>query len=743
MSSKNEFDFTNIPGKSQILKNIKGEYEVKPLISIITPYYNADKYIFETANSIFNQTFPFWEWIIVNDGSTKENTKEVLDELQKKDSRIRILNKENAGPAAARYFGVENAQADIVFTLDADDLIINTMLECGYFSLLTNKEAIWAYTPIVTFGDNNYLYNPIFETFTEKKENLISVASFIRKDKFLELKTYKTLPKDVHEDWYMWLSFLSRGYFPIKMNFYGFWYRRMSTGRLGTINSNKSKTKIAESYLKKVKKNIKRRVGAIQFPISDEYEYNTYPEELEFYNFDFMNLDDSDSKKRILFIFPWCVIGGADKFNLDLIRHLKENGYKITVITTEPSEDLYSYEFRKDVDEFFDLSTFLAKKEWAGFISYIIRSRKIQLVFFSNSFYGYYCIPWLKCKYPKIPFVDYLHAEDWSWRDGSYPRDSIAVSRFLDKTYTCTNYLKEIMHGKMGKKVNNTEVVYIGADTDRFNTDINFEDEDEYREKFKGKKVILFPCRIVYLKRPLLVVDIIKKITSKNKDIVCLVVGDGEAKKEMQAKVKKEGLIEYFCFVPMREDIRVFYKIADLTLICSLTEGLTLTAYESMAFGVPVVTADVGGQKELVDNNCGKVIKKYQSVEKDLLNFYYSKEEINEYANAIEKIIYSDDYEEISKKCKYKILNGFSSNNMKDNMLEKLDSLIKSTSMVNENICKNEELASRYLVLFNECKKNIYFNPDIRNSKVPTKFRDFLWKFKIWQRIIKVIKRDR
>ena len=61
-----------------------------PIISIVTPYYNAEDYIKETAKSVLNQTFTFFEWIIVDDGSSKES-KEILKEIEEMDNRIKIL----------------------------------------------------------------------------------------------------------------------------------------------------------------------------------------------------------------------------------------------------------------------------------------------------------------------------------------------------------------------------------------------------------------------------------------------------------------------------------------------------------------------------------------------------------------------------------------------------------------------------------------------------------------------------
>ena len=98
-----EIDYSLIPGRE--LKRQQFEKDNKAIVSIITPYYNDSKYIDNTVNCILNQTFPYFEWIIVNDGSTNEEDINKLDSLEKLDSRIKIFHKENEGPAAARDFG--------------------------------------------------------------------------------------------------------------------------------------------------------------------------------------------------------------------------------------------------------------------------------------------------------------------------------------------------------------------------------------------------------------------------------------------------------------------------------------------------------------------------------------------------------------------------------------------------------------------------------------------------------------
>ena len=69
---------------------------------------------------------------------TKNGTKEILEEISKLDNRIKITYRENKGRIITRDEAIQKAQTDLIFTLDADDLIDETMLECAYWTLQTN-----------------------------------------------------------------------------------------------------------------------------------------------------------------------------------------------------------------------------------------------------------------------------------------------------------------------------------------------------------------------------------------------------------------------------------------------------------------------------------------------------------------------------------------------------------------------------------------------------------------------------
>lgn len=98
-------------------------------VSVITPAYNAGKYIRETIESILNQTFSEFEFIIIDDCST-DNTWEIIREYEAKDSRIRaIKNEYNLGIAGNRNKGLHLAQGEYIVWQDADDISLPTRVE--------------------------------------------------------------------------------------------------------------------------------------------------------------------------------------------------------------------------------------------------------------------------------------------------------------------------------------------------------------------------------------------------------------------------------------------------------------------------------------------------------------------------------------------------------------------------------------------------------------------------------------
>lgn len=109
-----------------------------PKISVIVPVYNSDNKIGRLLDSVLNQTFSDFEIIIINDGST-DNSQEIIDTFEKKDSRVFVLHQENKGVSAARNKGIEHAKGEYVVFYDSDDIVPQNALMALYNCAITEK----------------------------------------------------------------------------------------------------------------------------------------------------------------------------------------------------------------------------------------------------------------------------------------------------------------------------------------------------------------------------------------------------------------------------------------------------------------------------------------------------------------------------------------------------------------------------------------------------------------------------
>lgn len=101
----------------------------KPKVSVLMPAYNSEKYISEAIESILNQTYKDFEFIIINDGST-DKTANIIKEYAGKDKRIKFINhKKNTGISKTRNDLLKMAKGEYLAYLDSDDIAINTRLK--------------------------------------------------------------------------------------------------------------------------------------------------------------------------------------------------------------------------------------------------------------------------------------------------------------------------------------------------------------------------------------------------------------------------------------------------------------------------------------------------------------------------------------------------------------------------------------------------------------------------------------
>jgi len=126
----------------------------EPKISVIMSAYNAEKYIAEAIESILNQTFKNFEFIIINDCST-DNSLKIIKKYMKKDKRIILINnKKNFGRAKSRNRGLKIAKGKYIAILDSDDVSLSERFEKQYNFLEQHQDVFLVGTGSINIDEN-------------------------------------------------------------------------------------------------------------------------------------------------------------------------------------------------------------------------------------------------------------------------------------------------------------------------------------------------------------------------------------------------------------------------------------------------------------------------------------------------------------------------------------------------------------------------------------------------------------
>jgi glycosyltransferase involved in cell wall biosynthesis len=180
-----------------------------PLVSIIMPVYNTEKYLSNAVESILLQTYNNFELILVNDGSTDQSGT-ICDEFAKKDSRIKVIHQNNAGVSAARNTGIDNSMGKYIQFIDSDDNFEKNLLDIvvSEFESRNCDLVIFGYTnkgnhgprrsqvtsDMCIYKKEDFLYN--FYTDSNKNQliwycwNMMYRAAIIKKNKIYFNKDY-------------------------------------------------------------------------------------------------------------------------------------------------------------------------------------------------------------------------------------------------------------------------------------------------------------------------------------------------------------------------------------------------------------------------------------------------------------------------------------------------------------------------------------------------------------------------
>jgi glycosyltransferase involved in cell wall biosynthesis len=324
----------------------------------------------------------------------------------------------------------------------------------------------------------------------------------------------------------------------------------------------------------------------------------------------FTNRFEARGERHILLIGPWLRVGGADKVNLDLLDQLAARGWTATVATTISAEHEWLPLYVKRTPDVFPLHQFLRLVDYPRFLTYLIDSRRPDVVLLSNSELGYRLLPYLRSRSPGTTFVDFLHSEAPHWNEGGYPRFSVEYHSQLDFTITVSSHLRSWLVER-GIEPDRIDVSYANVDAERLAPD-SASRMCVRRELAipDDEPLLLFAGRVSEDKQPAVLAEALSLLARRGCRFTAVVAGGGPDLAWLEGHISARGLRRRVRLLGEVSHDRMIalMQAADVLFLPSRSEGIALTLYEAMACGVPVVAADVGGQAELVTPDCGILI---------------------------------------------------------------------------------------------------------------------------------------
>ncbi len=600
-------------------------------MSIVTPFYNISEIFHETARCVLSQTFQQFEWLIVNDKSTKPESLAILEKYRDLDPRVRVIDRPvNGGLSAARNTGYAAAKSDVVYQVDADDLAEPTYVEKCLWFLRTNPQYAFVKSYTSAFEGQEYAWYQGFEQGPRfLQENLVHVQALIRKSTWEAVGGFDEANRGGLEDWEFWLGSAEKGLWGATIPELLEWYRRRPNNQENWPNWCDPAKR--EAFVRKLHERYPRIfASAKHFPQPAAHwplPYEAVREQLPMTNPLAAKADD----KRLLLVLPWMTMGGADRYNVRLVQQLCKRGWQVTIACTMHGDYSWLPDFARLTSDIHILPNVARPCDQPAYLRYLIESRCPSTVLLTGSELGYRLLPYLRSVCPQPAYFDYCHIEEENWKNGGHPRSSAGVHDLVECSMVTSEHLKrwEVSRGGDASKI---EVVTINEDPASF--DVGPGARSAARAALgigPDERVVLFAGRLTQQKQPGVLAGALRRVLEGAKaagagGIVALIAGEGPDKalveRELHAwlrpapqagQASADGRMEGASRVHMlgsvpADGMPALYAACDVLFLPSEWEGISLAMYEAMAAGRATLGADVGGQRELVTPEVGVLL---------------------------------------------------------------------------------------------------------------------------------------
>lgn len=625
-----------------------------PKVSVIIPTYNRKEYLPRAIYSVINQTFKDFEIIVVDDGSSDETKEIVASFIKIFPDKIKYLYQENSGQPSALNRGIKVAKGEYVSFLDDDDVFLPRMLEkavhClvneGYDAVKTSCYKIYLDSNCNEIKrvliDRSYL-TEINNLFLELlKKNIIgNPTSLIKKFCLEEIGLFdSTLRRS--QDWDLWIRVAKSG-FRIKglgePLYEYFKFESRSSKRSTVLKTIECAYKIISKYSSEalnIDKGFRRiyadklwdmaRISIYEgncFRLSAKCVLTSLRYEVSFkriFNSIFSLIDkylqknEAGSFCNVLYVHGNSdIIGGQELSLISRIFGLNQLGYNCKVLI--PKLGVFSDMLNRQKIPFqtFLLSRFSKYWPFSYFktvfrIYFYCKKQKISILHCSGVYPAQYCLP--VSKFLRIPCVIHVNTTMYSRHDFNS-----SLVRYADAVFCISEAVREHVLKNSRCLASKVHLSYNGIVEASV-----FEPRQEVsvikkrygirsEERVVGQVSQVIPWKgIEYFVKA---VKIIKERFSNVRFILIGVAPCGHEKymKEIKDLINKLGLSNDIILTGFVENVYDYMRMLDVSVLCSLEEGLGRSLVESSALGKPIVGTRVAGIPEtMVENKTGLLV---------------------------------------------------------------------------------------------------------------------------------------
>lgn len=297
-----------------------------------------------------------------------------------------------------------------------------------------------------------------------------------------------------------------------------------------------------------------------------------------------------DRPRAVLFGLHWLELGGAERWALECIAAAKEAGFVPIVLTDRASSSPWVTREEMAGAVFVPITSPLEAHQDAALLNGLFDTYDIRGIHVHHSSWLYERLAWIRTRFPWVHIVDSLHILEW--RTGGFVDIAVRLSDAIDVHHVISPQLRDYLVQQM--RIPREKVVL--ATLAELTAGAVAPGERTPRER----PTVAFVGRLTQQKRPYLFLRLVARLRKDLPDARFVLHGGGELADEVHALTRRLGLVGTVEFRGADHPVSETLDEADVLVITSDNEGVTLTSFEADAHGTLVVSTDVGSQRSVV-----------------------------------------------------------------------------------------------------------------------------------------------